>query len=80
MAWEHILSENLTTTAVGVLIVVVSFNRLLAFLWPFALLMPLVPIFSLAYSGYPDGVFMWSYVPIGIAIYARIKLGSFPRA
>ena len=79
MAWTSILSDNLTTTAVGLLIVLVSFNRLLGMLWPFALAMPLVPIFSLAYSGYPDGVFMWSYVPIGLAIYVRLKLGSFPK-
>lgn len=79
MTLENIVSQNLSTTAVGVLIVVVSFNRLLGMLWPFALLMPLVPIFLLAYSGYPDSVFLWSYVPIGIAIAIRRKLGTFPR-
>ena len=61
------------------LVVVVSFNRLLGMLWPFALVAPLIPVFLLAYSGYPDAVYMWSYVPIGLAIYVRKKVGTFPR-
>lgn len=79
MAWAMIAAANLTTTGVGVLVVVVSFNRLLGMLWPFALIVPLIPIFLLAYSGYPDGVYLWSYLPIGMAIYIRKKLGAFPR-
>ena len=80
MTWASILSENMTTTAVGVLIVVVSLNRLLGMLWPFALVIPLIPVFSLAYSGFPDAVYLWSYVPIWMAIYARLKLGTYPRS
>ncbi|MET0254457.1 MAG: hypothetical protein ABW193_01610 [Luteibacter sp.] len=79
MSWHAIFSANLATSAVGLLMVLVSFNRLLRLLWPLALVMPLVPIFSVAYSGYPDGVYLWSYVPIGLALYLRRKLGSFPR-
>lgn len=79
MSWSAIVSANLTTVAVGVLIVVVSFNRLLRVLWLGALMMPLVPIFAVAYSGYPDGVYLWSYLPIGLAVYVRRKIGSFPR-
>jgi hypothetical protein len=79
MTWETIAAANLTTTGMGVLVVVVSLNRLLGMLWPFALIVPLIPIFLLAYSGYPDGVYLWSYLPIGIAIYARKKAGTFPR-
>jgi hypothetical protein len=80
MTWAAILSENAATTGVGVLIVLVSLNRLMGMLWPFALVIPLIPVFSLAYSGFPDGVYMWSYLPIGAAIYARLKLGVFPRS
>jgi hypothetical protein len=79
MTWTAIAASNLTTTAVGVLVVLVSLNRLLGMLWPFALVVPLIPIFLLAYSGYPDGVYLWSYLPIGLAIYIRKKLGTFPR-
>jgi len=79
MTWTAIAASNLTTTAVGVLVVFVSLNRLLGMLWPFALVVPLIPIFLLAYSGYPDGVYLWSYLPIGLAIYIRKKLGTFPR-
>jgi hypothetical protein len=79
MSLHAIVSANLTTVAVGVLIVVVSFNRLLRLIWPFALVMPLIPTFAVAYSGYPDGVYLWSYLPIGLAIYARRRIGTFPR-
>jgi hypothetical protein len=79
MSWHAILSANLSTSAVGLLMVVVSFNRLLRMLWPVALTMPLVPIFSVAYSGYPDGIYLWSYLPIGLAVYLRLKIGSYPR-
>jgi len=79
MTWTAIAASNLTTTAVGVLVVFVSLNRLLGMLWPFSLVVPLIPIFLLAYSGYPDGVYLWSYLPIGLAIYIRKKLGTFPR-
>ena len=79
MTWTAIAASNLTTTAVGVLVVLVSLNRLLGMLWPFALVVPLIPIFLLAYSGYPDGGYLWSYLPIGLAIYIRKKLGTFPR-
>jgi hypothetical protein len=79
VTWTTVVVDNLTTTGVAVLIVVVSLNRLLGMLWPFALVIPLIPIFLLAYSGYPDAVFLWSYVPIGIAIYARRRVGTFPR-
>lgn len=79
MSWHAIFSANLATSAVGLLMVLVSFNRLLRLLWPLALVMPLVPIFSVAYSGYPDGVYLWSYVPIALALYLRRKLGTFPR-
>lgn len=79
MSWHATLSANLSTSAVGLLMVVVSFNRLLRMLWPAALMLPLVPIFSVAYSGYPDGIYLWSYLPIGLAIYLRLKIGSFPR-
>jgi hypothetical protein len=79
MSWHAILSANLSTSAVGLLMVVVSFNRLLRMLWPVALTMPLVPIFSVAYSGYPDGIYLWSYLPIGLAVYLRLKIGSLPR-
>ena len=79
MTWPTIVASNLTTTGVGVLIVVVSLNRLLGMLWPFALAVPLIPIFLLAYSGYPDAVFLWSYLPIGVAIALRKRVGTFPR-
>jgi hypothetical protein len=79
MNWSDVVSDNLATTAVGVLIVVVSFNRLLGMLWPFALVMPLIPVFSLAYSGFPDAVYLWSYLPIWMAIGVRLKVGTFPR-
>lgn len=79
MSWAAIVAANLTTTGVGVLVVVVSLNRLLGMLWPFALIVPLIPIFLLAYSGYPDAVYLWSYLPIGAAIYTRKKVGTFPR-
>ena len=79
MSLLTIVTANLTTTGVGLLIVVVSFNRLLGMLWPCALVVPLIPVFLLAYSGYPDAVYLWSYVPIGLAIYARKKVGTFPR-
>lgn len=79
MSLHAIVSANLTTVAVGVLIVVVSFNRLLRVLWLGALMMPLVPIFAVAYSGYPDAIYLWSYVPIGLAVYLRRRIGSFPR-
>lgn len=45
MTWAGIVAANLTTTGVGLLIVVVSLNRLLGMLWPFALAVPLIPIF-----------------------------------
>jgi hypothetical protein len=79
MSWTAIVAANLTTTGVGVLVVVVSLNQLLGMLWPFALAVPLIPIFLLAYSGYPDAVYLWSYLPISAAIYARQKVGTFPR-
>jgi hypothetical protein len=79
MSWHSLIVENAATAAVGIVIVAVSFNRLLGMLWPFALVMPLIPIFSMAYSGYPSGVHLWSYVPICIAIYVRRRLGTFPR-
>jgi hypothetical protein len=79
MIWATVVEANLTTTAVGVLVVVVSLNRLLGMLWPFALIVPLIPIVLLAYSGYPDAVYLWSYLPIGAAIYVRRRLGTFPR-
>lgn len=79
MTWATVVEANLTTTAVGVLIVAVSLNRLLGMLWPFALIVPLIPIFLLAYSGYPDGVYLWSYLPIGVAVYIRKRVGTFPR-
>jgi len=79
MSLATIVAANLTTTGVGLLIVVVSLNRLLGMLWPFALVVPLLPVFLLAYSGYPDAVYLWSYLPIGLAIYVRKKVGTFPR-
>jgi hypothetical protein len=79
MSLVTIVAANLTTTGVGLLIVVVSLNRLLGMLWPFALVVPLIPVFLLAYSGYPDAVYLWSYLPIGLAIYVRKKVGTFPR-
>jgi hypothetical protein len=79
MSLLTIVVANLTTTGVGLLIVVVSLNRLLGMLWPFALAVPLIPVFLLAYSGYPDAVYLWSYLPIGLAIYVRKKVGTFPR-
>ena len=79
MSLVTIVEANLTTTGVGLLIVVVSLNRLLGMLWPFALAVPLIPVFLLAYSGYPDAVYLWSYLPIGLAIYVRKKVGTFPR-
>ena len=79
MSLAMIVAANLTTTGVGLLIVVVSLNRLLGMLWPFALVVPLIPVFLLAYSGYPDAVYLWSYLPIGLAIYVRKKVGTFPR-
>jgi len=79
MSLLTIVAANLTTTGVGLLIVVVSLNRLLGMLWPFALVVPLIPVFLLAYSGYPDAVYLWSYLPIGLAIYVRKKVGTFPR-
>lgn len=79
MSLATIVAANLTTTGVGLLIVVVSLNRLLGMLWPFALVVPLIPVFLLAYSGYPDAVYLWSYLPIGLAIYVRKKVGTFPR-
>ena len=79
MSLLTIVVANLTTTGVGLLIVVVSLNRLLGMLWPFALAVPLIPVFLLAYSGYPDAVYLWSYLPLGLAIYVRKKVGTFPR-
>ncbi|APG06192.1 hypothetical protein BJI69_21310 [Luteibacter rhizovicinus DSM 16549] len=79
MSLVTIVAANLTTTGVGLLIVAVSLNRLLGMLWPFALVVPLIPVFLLAYSGYPDAVYLWSYLPIGLAIYVRKKVGTFPR-
>jgi hypothetical protein len=79
MSLVTIVEANLTTTGVGLLIVAVSLNRLLGMLWPFALVVPLIPVFLLAYSGYPDAVYLWSYLPIGLAIYVRKKVGTFPR-
>lgn len=79
MTWAAIVAANLTTTGVGLLIVVVSLNRLLGMLWPFALAVPLIPIFLLAYSGYPDALYLWSYLPIVAAIYLRKRVGTFPR-
>jgi len=79
MSLVTIVEANLTTTGVGLLIVAVSLNRLLGMLWPFALVVPLIPVFLLAYSGYPDAVHLWSYLPIGLAIYVRKKVGTFPR-
>ena len=79
MSLLTIVVANLTTTGVGLLIVVVSLNRMLGMLWPFALAVPLIPVFLLAYSGYPDAVYLWSYLPLGLAIYVRKKVGTFPR-
>lgn len=79
MTWTMIVAANLTTTGMGVLVVVVSLNRLLGMLWPFSLIVPLIPVFLLAYSGYPDAVYLWSYLPIGVVIYVRKKVGTFPR-
>ena len=79
MNWQTILADNAAPAGVGLLIVFVSFNRLLRFLWPFALLIPLVPVLSVAYSGYPSGAYLWSYLPIALGAYLRLKVGSFPR-
>lgn len=79
MNWHTVYSENLATCLVSLLIVAVSFNRLLRLIWPLALLMPLVPLFSVAYSGYPDAVYLWSYLPIAAAVTFRLRLGAFPR-
>ncbi|MBB3226821.1 hypothetical protein FHW69_001422 [Luteibacter sp. Sphag1AF] len=79
MDWGAIITDNASTTAVGLLIVLVSFNRYLGMIWPLALVMPWVPVLATAYAGYPVTVFFWSYVPLGMAVYIRIKVGAFPR-
>lgn len=79
MHWTSTVQDNWQPAALGVGIVVVSFNRLLRFIWPLALLVPLVPLISTAYSGFSDTTYGWSYVPIIVAIVLRRKIGAFPR-